>query len=62
MSGLDEEEVSSEPEERRSEREAATAMRLRPSPPRVTRLSRRALAVLGGVSAVVVAGALLYQG
>ncbi len=53
-------EVDDAPSERPSEREAADAMRLRPSPARVTRLSRRALAALGGVSAIVVAGALLW--
>jgi type IV secretory pathway VirB10-like protein len=35
-------------------------MRLRPASPRVTRLSRRVLAGLGGVSAVAIGGALLW--
>lgn len=35
-------------------------MRLRPDPPRVTRLSRKVLIGLGAVSGVVIAGALIY--
>ncbi|MFG6284572.1 TrbI/VirB10 family protein [Sphingomonas sp. S6] len=35
-------------------------MRLRPEPPRVTRLSRKALAVIGGVASVGLGGALTY--
>ncbi|MEH3036021.1 MAG: TrbI/VirB10 family protein [Sphingomonas adhaesiva] len=35
-------------------------MRLRPEPPRVTRLSRKALAVLGSVAGVGLGGALIY--
>ncbi|WP_221233113.1 TrbI/VirB10 family protein [Sphingomonas endophytica] len=35
-------------------------MRLRPEPPRVTRMSRKALAVLGGVASVGLGGALIY--
>ncbi|MGI8365552.1 TrbI/VirB10 family protein [Sphingomonas paucimobilis] len=40
--------------------EPAAAMRLRPEPPRVTRLSRRALAGLGLVASIGVGGALVY--
>ncbi len=39
---------------------ARTAMRLRAEPPRVTRLSRKALAALGAVAGVAVGGALIY--
>ncbi|MFG1193115.1 TrbI/VirB10 family protein [Xanthobacter flavus] len=40
--------------------EAATAMRLRPEPPRVTRLSRKVLAGLGLVAGLGIGGALIY--
>ena len=40
--------------------EPVAPMRLRPEPPRVTRLSRKALAVLGGVASVGLGGALIY--
>lgn len=48
------------PTEVRSDREIAAELRLRPERPRVVRLSRRALATLGGVSAVAIAGALTF--
>lgn len=60
MSGLDEEEVGAPEPERRSERDIAQELRLRPEPPRVTRLSRRVLAAIGGASAIVIAGAMLW--
>lgn len=40
--------------------EPVAPMRLRPEPPRVTRLSRKALAVLGSVAGVGLGGALIY--
>ena len=40
--------------------EAAAAMRLRPEPPRVTRLSRKVLAELGLVAGLGIGGALIY--
>lgn len=48
------------PEPPRNEQEIARELRLRPEPPRVVRLSRKALALLGGVAATAVAGALLF--
>ena len=47
------------PERPRSDAELARELRLRPEPPRVTRLSRRMLTILGGTSAVAVAAALM---
>lgn len=44
----------------RSDQDIAAELRLRPERPRVTRLSRRVLAGLGGASAIVLAGALLF--
>ena len=44
----------------RSDREIAAELRLRPERTRVTRLSRRVLAGLGAVSAIVLGGALLF--
>ena len=47
------------------DRELAAQLRLRPEPPRVTRLSRRILIGLGGFAALAISGALiwgLYQG
>ena len=44
----------------RSDRELAAELRLRPERSRVTRLSRRVLATLGGVAAVAVAAALMF--
>ena len=44
----------------RSNREIAAELRLRPERSRVTRLSRRVLAGLGAVSAIVLGGALLF--
>ena len=43
----------------RSDADLARELRLRPEPPRVMRLSRRVLTILGGVSAVAVAAALM---
>lgn len=43
-----------------SEREVASELRLRADRPRVTRLSRKVLVVLAGVSAVAIAGAVAY--
>jgi type IV secretion system protein VirB10 len=40
--------------------EPAAPMRLRPEPPRVTRLSRKVLAGLGLVAGVGIGGALIY--
>jgi type IV secretion system protein VirB10 len=40
--------------------EAVAAMRLRPEPPRVTRLSRKVLAGLGLVAGLGIGGALIY--
>ncbi len=40
--------------------EPVAPMRLRPEPPRVTRLSRKALAVLGSVAGIGLGGALIY--
>ena len=40
--------------------EPAASMRLRPEPPRVTRLSRRVLITLGAVTAAGLSGALIY--
>jgi type IV secretory pathway VirB10-like protein len=40
--------------------EPVQAMRLRPEPPRVTRLSRKALATLGVAASVAIGGALIY--
>ncbi|WP_234190285.1 TrbI/VirB10 family protein [Shinella sp. NM-101] len=40
--------------------EPAATMRLRPEPPRVTRLSRRVLVTLGAVTAAGLSGALIY--
>ena len=40
--------------------EPVVPMRLRPEPPRVTRLSRKALAVLGSVAGIGLGGALIY--
>ena len=48
------------PERPRSDQDIAAELRLRPERPRVTRLSRRVLAGLGSVSAIVIAGALLF--
>jgi type IV secretion system protein TrbI len=42
------------------EREIAAELRLRPERPRVVRLSRRALGLLAGVSAVAISGALIW--
>ena len=47
------------PERPRSDAELARELRLRPEPPRVMRLSRRVLTILGGTSAVAVAAALM---
>ncbi len=47
------------PERPRSDANLARELRLRPEPLRVMRLSRRVLTVLGGVSAVAVAAALM---
>lgn len=47
------------PEHVRPDQDIARELRLRPERPRVTRLSRRVLATLGGVSAVAIAGALM---
>lgn len=44
----------------RDEEALARELRLRPEPPRVVRLSRRALAVLGAVGATAVGGALIF--
>jgi len=44
----------------RSERQIAEALRLRPERPPVMRLSRKALTVLGGVSALALGGALIW--
>ncbi len=71
VSGRDEEDASGEPgnpgrldairpERPRSDQDIAAEFRLRPERPRVTRLSGRVLAGLGAVSAVVIAGALLF--
>ena len=60
MSGLDGEEIAAPEPAPRSEREIANELRLRSGPPRVTRLSRRVLAGLGGASTIVIAGALLW--
>lgn len=60
MSGPDEAEIAAPEPAPRSEREIANELRLRSDPPRVTRLSRRVLAGLGGASAIVIAGALLW--
>ena len=40
--------------------EPVATMRLRPEPPRVTRLSRKALAVIALVTSVGLGGALIY--
>jgi len=48
------------PERPRSDQDIAAELRLRPERPSVTRLSRRVLAGLGAVAAVVIAGALLF--
>jgi len=48
------------PERPRSDQDIAAELRLRPERPSVTRLSRRVLAGLGGASAIVIAGALLF--
>ncbi len=48
------------PERPRSDQDIAAALRLRPERSRVTRLSRRVLAGLGTVSAIVLGGALLF--
>ena len=53
-------EPASEDEARPLTGEPASAMRLRPDPPRVMRLSRKVLAGLGLVAGVGVGGALLY--
>ena len=47
-------------EQVRSERQIAEALRLRPDRPPVMRLSRKALTVLGGVSALALGGALIW--
>ncbi len=47
-------------EKPRSDREIADELRLRPERARVTRLSRRVLAGLGAVSAIVLSGALVF--
>lgn len=71
MSGQDEEGGPAEPDETgrldgvrperpRSDQSIAAELRLRPERPSVTRLSRRVLAGLGAVAAVVIAGALLF--
>ena len=44
----------------RSDRDIAADLRLRPDRPQVTRLSRRVLAGLGAVSAIVLGGALMF--
>jgi hypothetical protein len=51
-----------EPEAKRprSDQDIAAGLRLRPERSRVTRLSRRVLATLGGVAAVAVAAALMF--
>jgi len=48
------------PERPRSDHDIAAELRLRPERPSVTRLSRRVLAGLGAVSAIVIAAALLF--
>jgi type IV secretion system protein VirB10 len=48
------------PEPEQSPRDAAAPMRLRGDPPRVTRLSRKALAGIGLVASIGLGGALLY--
>lgn len=60
MSGLEEQEDQPVPPAPRLEQDLAKALRLRPDSPRVTRLSWRVLAGLGGAFAVVIAGALLW--
>ncbi|MEH3116666.1 MAG: TrbI/VirB10 family protein [Methylorubrum populi] len=65
MSGIDPEKItSSQPDADDDARpltgEPVAPMRLRPEPPRVTRLSRKALAVLGSVAGVGLGGALIY--
>lgn len=71
MSGREEEGAPAEPDETgrldgvrperpRSDQDIAAELRLRPERPSVTRLSRRVLAGLGAVAAVVIAGALLF--
>ncbi len=44
----------------RHERDIARELRLRPEPPRVTRISRKVLVVAGAVGAVAVTGAAIY--
>jgi len=56
---------ASDPEPSRSalprpERDVARELRLRPEPPRVTRISRKVLVVAGAVGAVAVTGAAIY--
>jgi type IV secretory pathway VirB10-like protein len=48
------------PDRPRPDQDIAAELRLRPERPSVTRLSRRVLAGLGGASAIVIAGALLF--
>jgi len=71
VTGRDEEDAPAEPEESgrldgvrperpRSDQDIAAQLRLRPERPSVTRLLRRVLAGLGGASAIVIAGALLF--
>lgn len=48
------------PEPPRDEQDITGELRLRPEPPRVVRLSRKALALMGGVAATAIAGALLF--
>jgi len=49
-----------DPEPVRDEKEIARELRLRPEPPRVVRLSRKALGLLAGVAMAGVGGALLF--
>lgn len=59
MSGLErEEEIAAEPAPAPSPN--AEPFRLGAEPPRVMRLSRKALAIIGGVSGIAIGGALLY--
>lgn len=60
MSGSEEDPIEEVEPARRSEREIAAELRLRPERARVTRLSRRALAGMGAAASIVVAGAMLW--
>jgi type IV secretion system protein VirB10 len=63
MSGIDperEKESTGEDDTRPLTGEPATSMRLRPEPPRVTRLSRKALAGISVVASLGLGGALIY--